>query len=89
MVAALLWQRAICLVIRWLLGGSAPFLSTFSITHPSAGQLCHQLCPFLEILNLCQLMAELYILGQLIGAREFSDKSIFCKWKLIAGKWQF
>lgn len=31
-------------------------------------------------------MAELFILGQLIGAKDFIEKSLFCKWKLVAGK---
>lgn len=30
-------------------------------------------------------MAELYIIGQIIGAKGFRKKSLFCKWGIHAG----
>ncbi|XP_057375462.1 B9 domain-containing protein 2-like [Daphnia carinata] len=30
-------------------------------------------------------MAELHLIGQIIGGTEFSDKSIFCRWQLSSG----
>ena len=31
-------------------------------------------------------MAEVYIIGQVSGAEYFHETSLFCKWKIIAGK---
>uniref|UniRef100_A0A915JC28 Uncharacterized protein n=1 Tax=Romanomermis culicivorax TaxID=13658 RepID=A0A915JC28_ROMCU len=30
-------------------------------------------------------MAELYVIGQILGAKSFPDKSLFCRWKLHFG----
>uniref|UniRef100_A0A915HLJ4 B9 domain-containing protein 2 n=1 Tax=Romanomermis culicivorax TaxID=13658 RepID=A0A915HLJ4_ROMCU len=33
-------------------------------------------------------MAELYVIGQILGAKSFPDKSLFCRWKLhFGGGW--
>lgn len=31
-------------------------------------------------------MAEVFIFGQLEGAKNFDVKALFCKWKLLTGK---
>ena len=33
-------------------------------------------------------MAELFLLGQLLGAKNFAASSLYCKWKLIAGQYR-
>jgi hypothetical protein len=33
-------------------------------------------------------MAELHLIGQIIGGKEFSEKSICCRWQLSSGKCQ-
>lgn len=32
-------------------------------------------------------MAELFAIGQIIGAEHFPNPTLFCKWGIHAGKW--
>ena len=34
-----------------------------------------------------QAMAEVHVIGQLLGASGFSQRRLFCKWGLHAGEW--
>ena len=33
-------------------------------------------------------MAEVHVIGQILGANEFPDNSLYCKWSLNAGSWK-
>jgi len=33
-------------------------------------------------------MAEVHVIGQLVGASGFPEQSLFCKWGIHIGEWQ-